>query len=367
MSHRAKVCVYCREEKESFHKEHVVPVCFGGSSKYLEDLVCTDCNHRFGREFEGPFLKGSGIEAFFRAAWGLQGRREYPVFGDGSYGNRVYHSVTDDFPPIEVRVAKNGVRAPLQMVVQTKTGELRHLIFEGESYKGDVRQLFDNLISSLGAGEKPVAAFLWVPATDVTVSIYRMMRREFYRWIGCKEIQGEILCCDFKGTTLTLEWEIPARQRMFAKMSLNLLFWLYPDRTVCLKKDFDQIRNFILTGHGKGSRIVHQWSEADHPFVQLAVGLRDFDLVVGIFEFNDTIYGTVYFPKVGPFIILVGSSYNLPNRPIREGMKEYEGPFRQFIAAKNKQPLFMIYTPKVAKAIRDGFIGHPEFAAISSE
>jgi hypothetical protein len=321
MNQQRKVCIYCREEKTSFHKEHVVPVCFGGSSKYLEDLVCFDCNQRFGHEFEGRFLKGSGIESFFRAVWGLKGRREYPVFGDGSYGNRVYHSVTDDFPPIEVLVAKNSVRAPLQMVVQTQAGQLRHLVFKGDSYEGDIWQLFDDLIVDLGPGENPVAAFLWVPATDTTVSSYRKMRREFYRWLGHKEIPGGLLCRDFKGTTLTLDWETSARQRMFAKICLNFLFWLYPDRVICLHEEFNQIRDFVLTGRGDGNRIVHQWGEADHPFVQVASRLSHFDLSVGAFEFNGTLYGIVYFPKIGPFVIILGSAHNLPNRPIREGLQ----------------------------------------------
>jgi hypothetical protein len=101
--------------------------------------------------------------------------------------------------------------------------------------------------------------------------------------------------------------------------------------------------------------------------VQLAVGSREFDFIVGLFEYNNTIYGIVYFPKVGPFIIPVGPSRSLPHRPIREGVKDYEGPFKQFIATKNKQPLFMFYTPEIAKAIRDGFVTHPEFTAISPE
>jgi hypothetical protein len=54
--------------------------------------------------------------------------------------------------------------------------------------------------------------------------------------------------------------------------------------------------------------------------VQVASHVSHFDLSVGVFEFNGILYGIVYFPKVGPFVIVLGHAYNLPNRPIREGL-----------------------------------------------
>jgi len=102
-------CIYCKKSKTDFNKEHIIPITFGGYSKYLENLVCSDCNNTFSKEFEGRFLKGSGIESFLRAIEGKKGRRNYPVFGDGSYGNRVLVTINANFPPIQLLISKQNV------------------------------------------------------------------------------------------------------------------------------------------------------------------------------------------------------------------------------------------------------------------
>jgi hypothetical protein len=367
MSTTKMTCVYCREEKEVFNKEHIVPVCFGATAQYLEDLVCSDCNKRFNEEFEGRFLKGPGIESFFRAVKGLKGRREYPIFGDGSYSNRIYHTFNDDFPPIEVLIKHKNISAPLQMIIMTEKYNLFHILYEEDKYDGDIRLLFDNLFSKLKTSEKPVASYMWLNATDVTVSNYRKIRKEFYCWLGRKGLQGDFMCLDFKGTTVKLYWETVERQRMFSKMCLNFMFWLYPERDICLLSNFDILRNFILTGKGNGKSLVHQWTAADHPFMLFMKSNDYHDLYLGLFEFKGEIYGVVYFPKVGPFIVNIGLSANIPERPLRKSTKKYEGTFRQFVGIKNGEESFWSLDPNIAAKISSGFTGHQQFSNIASD
>jgi hypothetical protein len=66
MSQSERICVYCKQKKTVFTKEHIVPVSLGGTTKYLKDLVCAECNTTFNEGFEGKFLKGPGFESLFR-------------------------------------------------------------------------------------------------------------------------------------------------------------------------------------------------------------------------------------------------------------------------------------------------------------
>ncbi len=345
----AQKCIYCKAFKTEFNKEHIVPVTFGGHSKYLENLVCKDCNTRFNKEFEGIFLKGSGIESFFRAAEGKKGRRTYPLFGDGSYGNRVFHSVKDHFPPIMVLVAKNNLSTPLQLILLTKEGQFRHSDYKGDSYEGNIEILLEELYQRYPESASATHAFLWIRDTDVTVANYRTMRKAFYRWIGKKGIDGEILCDTFYGTTLQLGWDSQARHRMFSKMCLNFLFWLYPDREICLKNNFDPIREFVLYGKGNGSEFVRQWSSKNNPFInRLPI---DYDLAVGLFIYKHYYYGIVYIPKIGPFMVRIGSSIEMPQAPIQKGLQTIDEPFALFINLENGQELFRIIDQIVCKRL----------------
>jgi len=201
--------------------------------------------------------------------------------------------------------------------------------------------------------------FLWIRDTDVTVSNYRLIKKEFYRWLGKNSLDGGFFCDQVIGFPVRLDWETIERQRMFAKMSLNFLFWLYPERDVCLQKGLDEIRNFILTGEGDGEKIVLQWVSNNNPFLN-TIGI-DYDIAVGIFQQKDNLFGGVYIPKIGMFLVSMGNKITLPDQPMREGIQTFIDRVCLFLTATNGNPLFCIIDQRKCLKIRDQITNDPYF------
>ncbi len=85
---------------------------------------------------------------------------------------------------------------------------------------------------------------------------------------------------------------------------------LFPKPDFCLLPTFDPIRIFILTGLPVENSFVKQGTSPSNPIVEL-IG-SDYDLCVGVFQHKERLYGTVYFPKIGIFVVDIGQKPELP-------------------------------------------------------
>lgn len=65
-------CIFCfkSEAEVKFSQEHLIPKCIGGSL-VLDDYVCTECNSKFGTEFDHKILKKPGIITAL-SKWNIQ-------------------------------------------------------------------------------------------------------------------------------------------------------------------------------------------------------------------------------------------------------------------------------------------------------
>lgn len=360
-----KTCVYCKGIKENFNKEHIFPVSFGGTSKYLENLVCTDCNTRFNNEFEGKFLKGKGIESFLRALKGNIGRREYPIFGDGSYKNRLYEKIIQKYPPIQILVSNKMILAPLQMIGISESGKIYYSIIDEKESEKDFNKIFDKLYRECCSNEKCINVFLWINANEIIYSFYRNILKIFYMWLGINKLSGDLICEDINGIVVKLDWNTPERNRMYSKMALNLFFWLYNSKEICLLSNFDNIRRFVLDGDVNLKNPVKQWTSKNNYIVN-KIGI-DYDLAAGIISYNENIYGVIYFPIIGMFLIDIGSKKNVPNKPIQKDIEIFENEISFFVTLKNDDPYFGRFESKICIEISQGIINDSLFESVINQ
>ncbi len=198
VSDHESVCIYCKQLKITFTKEHIIPVTFGGTDEFLKDLVCSDCNRTFGEKFEGRFLKGPGIESLIRSVKGQQGRHGIPVFGDGSYGNWLYINVREQVPPIKISLSNTGLHAPIQIISVSRDGQFFHAVYEEDKFKGSLFSLIDYLWKKNPDSSTTTHAYLWIRDIDVSVANYRAVRKEFFKYLGILGIDGDFLCESIK-------------------------------------------------------------------------------------------------------------------------------------------------------------------------
>ncbi len=354
MSSDLLTCVYCRLPKDTFTKEHVVPFSFGATNKYLKDLVCADCNRTFNESFEGRFLKGPGVESILRSMKGQKGRHDFPVFGDGSYGNRLLAKVREQFPPIQVTVSKEGVRAPLQLISVSGGRELFHSLYEGPQFGGTLSSLIADLWSRKPDSMNAVGVFLWIRDTDINVAGYRLIRKEFFKFLGTLCLDGDFLCDSLEGFPTELAWNTSERQRMYSKICLNTLFFLFPNPTFCLLQNFDPLRSFILTGLPAENAFVKQCTSPSNPIVEM-IGL-EYDLCVGLFEYRDRLFGTVYIPQIGIFVVDIGPKPELPFAHLVQGFPPMDNDLCIFYHTRSGQDLSTCVLRPIALEIRNRLV-----------
>jgi hypothetical protein len=211
----------------------------------------------------------------------------------------------------------------IQLISATKDGRFFHAVREDEKYEGSTSSLIEylwNMNPNQSATEK---AYLWVRDTDVTVSNYRLLRKEFYKYLGLHSLDGDVICDAIEVFPILLTWETSERQRMYSKICFNTLFWLFPVRDFCLNGAFNPIRLCILTGLPVENKFVVQWSLPSNPIVEI-LGV-EYGLCVGIFEHKKHIYGVVYFSTIGIFIVDIGDKPELPFESIVKGLQAMDG------------------------------------------
>jgi len=102
------VCIICREEKQNFSIEHVIPGSINGY--YTINSICVDCNSFMGSRIDIELINLAAVQ-FKRLELGIKGN-------SGKIPNQLIGSVTsDDFPneKLVTRLDENGKIIVTQM------------------------------------------------------------------------------------------------------------------------------------------------------------------------------------------------------------------------------------------------------------
>ena len=335
-------CVYCREDKatDSFNAEHVIPPTFGGAAKDLGDFVCAECNAEFNKQFEQDFLRGPGFESFNRAMRGLKGRNKYPVWADGSYKNfRIFEEVVLRFPRVGVIVFKDKVYTPHQLIVQTDKEEYLYSYRLPEDQFGSNFKMFNGLLAKITTTHNPVAIFFWAQDTELTVAESKQIGMDFYYWLGQKGIMaGSYECGTYVSGSIELRTDIEARNRMFCKMCLNFLFWLMDNREMCLRDNFDSLREYVRFGK-KPKEFVRVWNSSYNPFLA-HLEHNKADISVGVLTYKWRLFGTIYLPISGTYLIDIGDARGVVTHRDRNGIAGVDDEVICFMFARNAEDLW---------------------------
>jgi hypothetical protein len=133
-------------------------------------------------------------------------------------------------------------------------------------------------------------------------------------------------------------------------MCLNALFLLFPYREFCLLVAFDAIRSFVLTGFPVDNAFVKQWTSPSNPIVEM-LGL-DYNVNIGLFQHAGKLFGIVYFPAIGIFVVNIGPLPSMPFDRIMSGLQPMDDDLCLFFSAITGKDSFLVADRKIALETR---------------
>lgn len=249
-------CIYCLQDKtkNAFSKtEHVIPQSFGvfKNNFTLNNTVCDDCNKFFGDQLEIDLARDS-IESLIRHDQLLKSPSEFKTIGKRS--RRIFRLPDGDFKgaysyPKYCPEAKKILLYPLPQVGFLKGKEREYFLLDK------------------------------IPDKDYLIKNFNMQHPQAIFILGCDPAIADKILID-KGITVKncRQPDFPPDNRIVdvlckvegvidqtlmravAKIGFNYLTYWQGSEFV-LHKDFDIIRNFILTG-----------KEVDYPLVRIEQG-----------------------------------------------------------------------------------------------
>lgn len=236
-------CIYCLEKKskQAFIKtEHIIPQSFGvfKNNFTLNDMVCDDCNKFFGDNLEIEFARDS-MEGLMRYDHNIKNPSEFKTIGNRS--RRVYRLPDGELKgayayPKYSEEAGRILLYPLPQIGFLKGTEREYFLLDKIPEKKYLLQNFNfqhpQAVFYLGCD--PSVADKVLESKGVTLKEFTECNPPFKSEI-------EDIECEVQGTIDQI------LMRTVAKIGFNYLAY-WQGKEFVLHKDFDVIRQFILTG-----------------------------------------------------------------------------------------------------------------------
>jgi hypothetical protein len=248
-------CIYCRQSKGPFTREHVIPEGFGKFKGALVIQICHECNQEFGRTIDLA-LNRQSVEGFERYRFGVKQPVEIEKFKYSSLKLRVKEQGDFDGAQFVQRADPAGEKIVSLLVpgiaVRRKEGEEVVHFTEAEVRDG----------TWLQSGEVDWRRGIKVFGGDAKSDEIR----------GLLEVQGVVVKWrplkppESGEVTVQQEFEVtPEIQRAVGKIAFNYLTYCEGNEYPLLEA-FDPIRKYIRYGEKPSSSLPPVISHEGLPF-----------------------------------------------------------------------------------------------------
>lgn len=244
----SSICIYCKTSFSTASDEHIIPSFLGGRKRSV-NIVCSECNTKFGRTIEAEMSKQLNT---LRVIFGLlsnRGKEAPPIKGIKLKDGRIVNLVHGGKPGFAVPIIEKEEKPNGIIHIKAIAGSEKQFrqIVEGHKRKGEIKNV--------------------------------------------KKVKEEEYLKEYLPLNLSLGG--PNFFRATAKIAFNLLTTVIP-QDVILSPQFDPIRNFIRKGEILKETPV--WYDFDCPFpLGNPIGPIDHCVAIACEPASDKIMGWVRF------------------------------------------------------------------------
>ena len=251
MCQKSYTCIYCTSTKyqDKFNTEHVIPKAlgtFGVNTPTLNNVVCQDCNQKFGDGIDLVLNRGSSSEVFDRFKFGI---KDPSKFETTKYGKNTIHIILEG--KLKGLVCKlrtdpstnNFTLIPKEHDVGFKTSEGNYKFYSLSKIPTK-----DELKVKYGLDKPKIIIF----SQKIAIAEVIQTLKEKYG----KNVEYEVYSTQ-KDLSVNTVYQCPKDYfRAITKIAFNYLFYslykksnnLVEVRDIVLQECFNPIRTYILEG-----------------------------------------------------------------------------------------------------------------------
>ena len=249
---------------------------------------------------------------------------------------------------------------PHQLIVQTERDDYLYAYRLPDDVFDSSFKMFDALLLRIKLESSIAAIYFWAQDTLTTVAEDNKLKADFYYWLGRKGALGGAYKCEvYVSGAIHLRTDIEARNRMFGKMCLNFLFWLMDSREMCLLPNFDRLREYVRFGR-KDRDLVKVWNGQYNPFLG-NIEHSSPDASMGVFTHKDHLFGSIYLPISGIYLLDVGDATEVLTHRDRNGIAGVDCEVVCFTFSKNGEDLWSFPVRAGCKDLSNRITNHVEF------